>query len=116
MASLGAYAKEKGIKYFLVSFVDLFGAMRAKIVPATAIDTIARRARALPASRVVRHDSRAPRHPGRWPIRKALIQLPWKPEVAWVTGDLIMGGRPVEQDPRHVLKRLIKRQRHRTTK
>ena len=42
MASLGAYAKEKGIKYFLVSFVDLFGTMRAKIVPATAIDTIAK--------------------------------------------------------------------------
>ena len=42
MASLGAYAKEKGIKYFLVSFVDLFGTMRAKIVPATAIDMIAK--------------------------------------------------------------------------
>ena len=42
MAALGAYAKEKGIKYFLVSFVDLFGAMRAKIVPATAIDMIAK--------------------------------------------------------------------------
>ena len=42
MASLSAYAKEKGIKYFLVSFVDLFGTMRAKIVPATAIDMIAK--------------------------------------------------------------------------
>ena len=50
MASLGAYAKEKGIKYFLVSFVDLFGTMRAKIVPATAIDMIAKSERASPAS------------------------------------------------------------------
>ena len=40
--SLGAYAKEKGIKYFLIAFVDLFGTMRAKIVPATAIDAIAK--------------------------------------------------------------------------
>ena len=42
MASLASYAKDKGVKYFLISFVDLFGTMRAKIVPATAIDTIAK--------------------------------------------------------------------------
>ena len=42
MAPLSAYAKEQGVKYFLISFVDLFGTMRAKIVPATAIDTIAK--------------------------------------------------------------------------
>ena len=42
MASLSAFAKKNGVKYFLVSFVDLFGTMRAKIVPATAIDKIAK--------------------------------------------------------------------------
>ena len=51
MESLGTYAKDKGVKYFLIAFVDLFGTMRAKIVPATAIDDGApRRARASPAS------------------------------------------------------------------
>ena len=35
------------------------------------------------------------------------IQLPWKPEVAWVTGDLMMDGKPVTQNPRQVLKRVI---------
>ena len=50
MASLGAYAKEKGIKYFLISFVDLFGTMRAKLVPAPAIDTISKSGRASRAS------------------------------------------------------------------
>ena len=30
-------ATERGIKHFLVSFVDLFGVMRAKLVPAAAI-------------------------------------------------------------------------------
>ena len=42
MASFGAYAKKNGVKYFLISFVDLFGTMRAKIVPATAIDAMAK--------------------------------------------------------------------------
>ena len=40
--SLAAYAKQNGVKYFLISFVDLFGVMRAKLVPATAIDTVAK--------------------------------------------------------------------------
>ncbi|MBO0155251.1 hypothetical protein J0688_24900, partial [Vibrio parahaemolyticus] len=35
-------------------------------------------------------------------------QLPWKPEVGWLPADLVMGGKAVEQGPRHILKRLIK--------
>ena len=31
-------AKAKKIKYFLISFVDFFGVLRSKLVPAQAID------------------------------------------------------------------------------
>ena len=41
-ANLARTAKAKGIKYFLVSFADLFGTMRAKLVPASAIDGMAK--------------------------------------------------------------------------
>ncbi|MBM3571526.1 MAG: type III glutamate--ammonia ligase, partial [Alphaproteobacteria bacterium] len=34
---LAKFAQDKGVKYFLISFVDLFGAVRAKLVPAEAI-------------------------------------------------------------------------------
>lgn len=34
---LAAAAKAKHIKYFLISFVDLLGQLRAKLVPAAAI-------------------------------------------------------------------------------
>jgi len=34
---LAKAAKERNIKYFLISFVDLFGVLRAKLVPARAI-------------------------------------------------------------------------------
>ncbi len=34
---LAQIAKSKKIKYFLISFVDLFGVLRAKLVPARAI-------------------------------------------------------------------------------
>jgi len=41
------------------------------------------------------------------PDPSSLIQLPWKPEVAWMAADPMMGGKPVAQAPRHVLKTMI---------
>ncbi len=35
--NLSKVATERGIKYFLISFVDLFGILRSKLVPARAI-------------------------------------------------------------------------------
>jgi glutamine synthetase type III len=107
MPPLSAYAKERGIKYFLVSFVDLFGTMRAKIVPATAIDAISKSGAGF-AGFAVWFDM-TPAHPDMLVTAEpdSAVQLPWKPEVAWVTGDLIMAGKPVAQNPRQVLKRVI---------
>ncbi|HEY5793378.1 MAG TPA: type III glutamate--ammonia ligase, partial [Bosea sp. (in: a-proteobacteria)] len=39
---LAKVASERGIKYFLISYVDLFGGLRAKLVPASAIGTMQR--------------------------------------------------------------------------
>ena len=36
-ADLAKVAKDRGIKYFMISFTDLFGGQRAKLVPAQAI-------------------------------------------------------------------------------
>jgi glutamine synthetase len=35
--NLAEVAKERGIKYFLISYTDLFASQRAKLVPASAI-------------------------------------------------------------------------------
>jgi glutamine synthetase type III len=107
MASLASYAKDKGVKYFLVAFVDLFGTMRAKIVPATAIDMIAKSGAGF-AGFATWLDL-TPAHPDMLVMAEAdtAVQLPWKPEVAWVTGDLVMDGKPLAQNPRQVLKRIV---------
>ena len=34
---LASFAKDRGIKYFMISYTDLFGGQRAKLVPAEAI-------------------------------------------------------------------------------
>jgi glutamine synthetase len=41
MTLLSDIARQKGIRYFLISFTDLFGVQRSKLVPAQAIDIMA---------------------------------------------------------------------------
>ena len=41
-ADLAKIAKDRKIKYFLISYVDLFGGLRAKLVPAAAIGAMQR--------------------------------------------------------------------------
>src|SRR5579883_3060694 len=104
---LTAAAAERGIKYFLISFTDLFGAQRAKLVPASAIGDM-QRAGAGFAGFATWLDM-TPADPDLFaiPDPASLVQLPWKPQVGWLAADLWMEGKPVEQAPRHVLKRVI---------
>ena len=91
---------------FLISFVDLFGVMRSKLVPATAIDRVAKAGAGF-AGFAAWFDM-TPAHADVlvMPEPDSVMQLPWKKEVAWVTGDLVMDGKPVAQNPRQVLKRI----------
>ena len=100
-------AKERGIKYFLVSFTDLFGAQRAKLVPAAAIGEMVRAGAGFAGFATWLDMTPADSDMFARPDPATLIQLPWKPEVGWVAADLWMDGKPVEQAPRNVLKRLI---------
>ncbi|EAU42107.1 glutamine synthetase III [Fulvimarina pelagi HTCC2506] len=105
--SLSAFAQERGVKYFMISFTDLFGAQRAKLVPAEAIDDMQKDGAGF-AGFATWLDL-TPAHPDLFamPDGDAAIQLPWKPEVAWVPADCVMEDKPVAQAPRVVLKRLV---------
>lgn len=104
---LSKVAKERKIKYFLISYVDLFGHLRAKLVPAQAIGAMQREGAGF-AGFATWLDM-TPAHPDLFskPDPESLIQLPWKPEVGWLAGDLWMDGKPVEDAPRNLLKRKI---------
>ena len=105
--SLSAFAQERGVKYFMISFTDLFGAQRAKLVPAEAIGDMQKDGAGF-AGFATWLDL-TPAHPDLFamPDGDAAIQLPWKPEVAWVPADCVMENKPVAQAPRVVLKTLI---------
>ena len=104
---LAAIAKAKKIKYFLVSFVDLFGQLRAKLVPASAISGMQKDGAGF-AGFAAWLDM-TPAHPDMFaiPDPDSLIQLPWKPDVGWLAADLWMDGKPVEASPRVALNRQI---------
>ena len=104
---LAAIAKSKKIKYFLISFVDLFGNLRAKLVPAAAIGGMQKDGAGF-AGFAAWLDME-PSEPDMFgvPDPGSLIQLPWKPEVAWLAADLWMNGEPVESSPRVALKRQV---------
>ncbi|MCC9626079.1 type III glutamate--ammonia ligase [Thalassospira sp. MA62] len=104
---LSAFARERGIKYFMISFTDLFGGQRAKLVPAQAISDMQEDGAGFAGFATWLDLS--PAHPDMFaiPDPESVIQLPWKPDVAWVAADCIMEDTPVAQAPRNVLKAQI---------
>ncbi|MEM6729431.1 MAG: type III glutamate--ammonia ligase, partial [Pseudomonadota bacterium] len=109
MTDLASWASERGVKFFLCNFTDLFGVQRAKLVPTEAIASAQENGAGF-AGFAAWLDM-TPAHPDMlvMPDAGSAIQLPWKPELAWVAGDPVMEGQPVEQAPRRVLKQLVKR-------
>ncbi len=106
---LAKFAKDKGVKFFLVNFTDLFGVQRAKLVPAQAIGGAQKDGAGFAGFASWLDMTPADPDMLSMPDVDSVIQLPWKPEVAWVAGDLVMKEEPVAQAPRLVLKRLIER-------
>ncbi|MEO1579367.1 MAG: type III glutamate--ammonia ligase [Pseudomonadota bacterium] len=101
--SLETFAREKGVKYFMVSFTDLFGAQRAKLVPAAAIADMQEEGAGFAAFAAWLDSTPADPDMLAVPDPSAVIQLPWKPEVAWVPTTCMMEGALVDQAPRNVL-------------
>ncbi len=104
---LAAFAKENGVKYFMISYTDLFGGQRAKLVPAQAIADM--QVEGAGFAGFATWLDLTPAHPDMLavPDPNSVIQLPWKPEVAWVAANCMMEDAPVMQAPRNVLNKLI---------
>ncbi|MEN9849864.1 MAG: type glutamate--ammonia ligase [Pseudomonadota bacterium] len=104
---LAKWAKDKGVKYFMVSYTDLFGGQRAKLVPAQAINDMAVDGAGF-AGFATWLDL-TPAHPDMMavPDPESAIQLPWKREVAWLASNCVMEEKPLAQAPRNVLRKLI---------
>ena len=103
-ADLAKYAADNAISYFLIGFVDLFGVLRAKLVPAAAIAPMQRNGAAFGGFST--HLDLTPADPDIFaiPDSSSLFVLPWQRDTALVMADLALNGAPLAQAPRHVLK------------
>ncbi len=108
MTTLSQIAHEREIRYFLISFTDLFGVQRSKLVPAESIDYMAASGAGFAGFAAWLDMTPADPDILAIPDPESLIQLPWQPDVAWMTADLhAITGEPLAQAPRVVLKRVL---------
>ena len=107
--NLAQIAKQKKIKYFLISFVDLFGILRSKLVPAQAIGEMQKNGAGFAGFATWLDMTPADSDMFGVPDPDSLIQLPWNKEIGWLASDLYMDGRPVKASPRVMLKEQIKK-------
>jgi len=105
--NLSSIAKTKKIKYFLISFVDLFGVLRSKLVPARAINEMQKNGAGFAGFATWLDMTPADTDMFAIPDPNSLIQLPWNKEVGWLASDLWMGGKPVKASPRIMLKKQV---------
>ena len=105
--NLSKIAKVKKIKYFLISFVDLFGVLRSKLVPERAIADMQKTGAGFAGFATWLDMTPADSDMFAIPDPDSLIQLPWNKEVGWLASDLWMNGKPVKASPRVMLKNQI---------
>lgn len=105
--SLQEKAKSLGIKFFLVSYTDLLGGTRAKLVPAAKIASVEKEGAFFSsfASNLGLGPDAA--EIAAIPDVSSLIQLPWEPTVGWVASDVYFEGKPFPAAPRMILNRVI---------
>ena len=101
-------AKQKKIKYFLISFVDLFGVLRSKLVPSQSIGDMQKNGAGFAGFATWLDMTPADTDMFAIPDPDSLIQLPWNKEVGWLASDLWMSGKPVKASPRVMLKNQLK--------
>ncbi|MCP9887410.1 type III glutamate--ammonia ligase [Cyanobium sp. ATX 6A2] len=109
MTDLARQARELQLKFLLISFTDLFGIQRAKLVPASAIPAMARDGAGFAGFAAWLDLSPADGDVMAIPDPASLTPLPWQPEVGWVAAELVLAGMPMAQCPRRLLRRQLER-------
>ncbi|MGB5973670.1 MAG: type III glutamate--ammonia ligase, partial [Nodosilinea sp.] len=100
-------AKALGIKFFLVSYTDLLGGTRAKLVPAAKIDSAEKDGAFFSAFASNLGLGPEAAEIAVVPDPESLIQLPWEPTVGWVASDVFFEGEPFPAAPRTMLNRVV---------
>jgi glutamine synthetase len=97
--------REQGIEFFLASFVEMTGASKAKLVPVEHLEALAQEGAGF-AGFAAGELGQGPHSPdmAAIPDLDSLTRLPWRPNIAWLAGDLTVEGEAWPYCPRTILR------------
>ena len=106
--------RDKGIEFFLCSFVEMSGAPKAKVVPASHLEDMAAGSAGF-AGFAAGNMGQGPHDPDMLalPDFNSLAILPWRTNVAWVASDISVDAQPWLYCPRTILQRQLAKARER---
>jgi len=105
MADLTHRLLEQDLQFVLVSFTDLFGIQRAKLVPASAMAAMATGGAGFAGFAAWLDLSPADGDVLAVPDPASLTALPWQSGVGWMAAELTLNGTAMAQCPRRLLRR-----------
>jgi glutamine synthetase len=101
-----------GVEYVMASYVDGHGVVKCKTVPIGHFHQMMRGSELFTGAALdLLGQSPADDELAVFPDAEAIVQLPWRPDVAFAPGNLYLRGEPYPMDPRTVLSRQTERAR-----
>jgi glutamine synthetase len=99
---------EKGLEFFLCSFVEMSGIPKAKLVPATHVDDMAVEGAGF-AGFAAGNIGQGPHSPDMMAIPdfRSTTVLPWRKNIAWVGGNIRVEGKSWPYCPRTIFQRAL---------
>ena len=102
----------RGIEFFLCSFVEMSGAPKAKIIPATHLEGMAKEGAGF-GGFAAGEIGQYPHDPemASIPDFNSLTIVPWRKDLAWVAGDMYVEGKSWHYCPRTILRQQLEKTR-----
>ena len=100
--------EERGIEFFLCSFVEMSGAPKAKVIPSTHLDAMAEEGAGF-GGFAAGEIGQYPHDPemASIPDFSSLTIVPWRENIAWVAGDMYVEGKAWHYCPRTILRQQL---------
>ncbi len=114
LAQVKSLVESRGIEFFLCSFVEMSGAPKAKVIPATHLDDMAIEGAGF-GGFAAGNIGQGPHDPemASIPDFNSLTIVPWRENLAWVAGDMYVEGESWHYCPRTILRQQLEKAKQR---
>lgn len=110
LAQVKSLVESRGVEFFLCSFVEMSGAPKAKVIPATHLDDMANEGAGF-GGFAAGEIGQGPHDPemASIPDFDSLTIVPWRENLAWVAGDMYVEGNSWHYCPRTILRQQLEK-------